>query len=192
MVKTKTIILLVFALLFVSVLTAYADEKAFNPSFYSAAEMSLKLPSFWIANYIEVLEFLKDYPDFLCEHYSNEYQGAVHDQIVCESVNNKRTRDVIINFFFEGDHAGMTGLQEVVFTVSTPHPQDIQDVFEYFWSNEAFPQHNDDDEFYHFPSLIFHTPDTVMRFDFPQYNIEGLDYMTVDFWDRSMSRLGVG
>lgn len=172
--------------------SVFADETLFNPSFYSGSDIVADLPSYWLANYVEIMEYMKKYTDFSCEHYQYEYEGKTHDQVVCESVNNNKTRDVVINFFFEGDHAGMTGLQQAVFTISTPNTKDIQDVFEYYWLNNAFPWHKSEDEFYSFPSLIFHTYDTVIRFDFPNYAIEGLDYMTVDLWDANYSRLGVG
>ena len=174
-------------LLVISVLPAAADEPFFNPSFYSAAEIAVQLPSYWIANYIEVMDLVSRYPDMTCEYYEDEW-----DQVVCESVNNKRTRDVIINFFFDGDHAGMKGLRKASFTIATPQTSDVQEVLEYYWLPDAFPCHAKNDEFYNFQSIIFHTRDTVMRIDFPQFDIEGLDYTIVDYWDIEKDRGPVG
>ncbi|MBQ6518679.1 MAG: hypothetical protein IJI14_08165 [Anaerolineaceae bacterium] len=192
MTTRKAIFLLFAAALLLFALPAFADELLLNPSFYSAADIAYDMPKYWTANYIELQEYLKSYRDFNCDHYSQEYEGTHHDQIVCVSVNNERTRDVIINLFFEGDYAGMTGLQEVVFTISTPQTKDIQDTFEHYWLNDAYPWHFNSDVFYQMPSLIFHTKDTVMRYDFPNYAVDGLDYMTVDMWDINYTRIGVG
>ena len=45
---------------------AGADATLPNPSVYSAGDIIGKLPSFWIANYIEIQELMKEYPDFQC------------------------------------------------------------------------------------------------------------------------------
>ena len=133
---------------------------------------------------------MKQYADFQCEHYSGMEQ---FDQIICTSVNNNLARDVIINFYFTGDHAGMTGLREAVFTIGTPEPIDSQELLEYFWLPEAFPWHRDTDWFFNDqPSLMFYTRDTAMRFDLPLFESEGDHYTTVDFWDSSETRVGVG
>ena len=181
-----------FLVLFIAA-PAGADETMTNPSFYNASDIMADMPKYWLANYIEIQEYMKKYPDFKCEHYANEYGGEKHDQIVCNSVNNSRTRDVIINFFFTGDHAGMTGLQETVFTIGTPLPSDFQEVIEYFWFADAFPWHSESDWFHpSFPSLMFRTSSTVLRFDLPYFDKEGDHFTTVDLWDSNTSRLGVG
>ena len=184
----RSFLIVLLSLLVVAVIPAAADESLFNPSFYSAAEIAAELPSFWIANYIEVIHLVSNYPDMTCEYY----EDVLLDQVVCVSVNNARTRDVIINFFFDGDYAGMKGLKEAVFTITTPQTSDVQEVLEYYWLPGAFPCHTKNDEFYNFQSLVFHTSDTVMRVDFPQYDIEGLDYVIVDYWDVEKDRGPVG
>ena len=192
--KRQLVFVLCFCILFAFAGPASADEELANPSFYSAGEMVMDIPGFWIANYIEIQEYMKKFPDFQCEHYSQVFDTGNFDQIVCSSVNNKWARDVIINFYFSGDHAGMTGLQEVVFTLGTPHSEDIQQVLEYFWHPEAFPWHRDTDQFFdNIMSLMFYTSDTAMRFDLPVDRGDGGDkYTTVDFWDSKESRMGVG
>ena len=159
----------------------------FNPSFYSAAEIAVELPSYWTANYLEVIELVSKYPDMTCDYYQD-----VWDQVVCVSVTNDRARDIIINFFFDGDYAGMKGLRKASFTITTPTTLDVQEVLEYYWLHDAFPWHTKNDEFYSFQSLIFHTSNTVMQFDFPQFDIEGLDYTIIDYWDIEKDRGPVG
>ena len=159
----------------------------------SASRMVEDLPGFWTANYIEIQEYLKKYPDIQCEHYATELDNGNFDQLVCVSVNNKRARDVIINFYFSGDHAGMTGLQEAVFTIGTPHPADFQEIMESYWLHDAIPLHRETDWFHDtMTSLIFYTEDTVLRFDLPNFDSGGSKFTTVDFWDINGGRMGVG
>lgn len=191
--KRRTVLFFLILNLLTAALPVCADEELFNPSVYSAGQMTADLPSFWIANYIELQEYLKKYPDLQCEHFSNVLDTGNFDQIICESVNNKRARDVIINFYFSGDHAGMTGLQEVVFTIGTPKAVDIQEVLEQYWLPGAIPWHESSDEFYNgMTSLMFRTSETILRFDLPDLNSEWFHYTTVDLWDRNASRMGVG
>ncbi|MBQ6521058.1 MAG: hypothetical protein IJI14_20310 [Anaerolineaceae bacterium] len=190
--RISTLILLCLSFL-AAVIPVSADEDMFNPSLYSAGSMVTALPSYWLANTVEIEEFLKNYPDFQCEFYDNEIEGENFNQIICTSVNNPRARDVIINFYFSGDHAGMTGLQETVFTIGTPHTEDIQEVLEQFWHPEAFPWHEGSDWFHPtMYSLLFRTQDTILRFDLPDYAFEGDKFTTVDLWDVDQSRMGVG
>ena len=71
--------------------------------------------------------------------------------------------------------------------------KDIQEVLEYFWHPEAFPWHRETDSFYdNVMSLMFYTSDTALRFDLPDFHKDGDKYVTVDFWDSSASRTGVG
>ncbi len=191
--KSAAVVIIVLCALFTLAGTAGADELMANPSFYSGGAIAVDMESYWLANYLEIMEYMKTYPDFMCEHYSNSDDGEKFDQIVCSSVNNARTKDVVINFYFTGDHAGMTGLQETVFTIGAPEPLDIQLTLEYYWLPEAFPWHWDSDSFYKgMTSLVFHTGKTVLRFDMPDYDGEGDDYVTVDLWDINGGRLGVG
>lgn len=191
--KRLFLTIFVFCALFAAVGSVTADELLANPSMFSGGTIAVHMEEYWLANYVEILEYMKQYQDFRCEHYSNPINGEKFDQIVCESVNNPRARDVIINFYFSGDHAGATGLQEVVFNVGTPETKDIQEVLEYYWLPEAFPWHFDTDYFYKgMTSLVFHTGRSVLRFDLPDYDGEGDDYVTVDMWDISASRMGVG
>ena len=191
--KRRLFIIVLLIILFAALIPVSADEAMPNPSFYSAGDMVCDMPSFWLANYIEIQEYLKKYPDFKCEHYSTVLDSGNFDQIVCSSVNNDRAKDVIINFYFSGDHAGMTGLQEVVFTIGTPETKDIQQVLEYFWLPDAFPWHNDTDWFHdRITSLIFHAEKTVLRFDLPVFGDDAEHFTTVDLWDSSASRMGVG
>lgn len=190
--KRCMILFVTFCILFAAAGTVLADEAMPNPSLYSASGMVTDLPGYWLANYIEIEEYMKGYPDFQCQHYAGSDE-AQFDQVICSSVNNSRTRDVIINFYFTGDHAGMTGLQEASFTIGTPEPKDFQEVLERFWHPEAFPWHFETDSFYSkLPSLIFYTGNTMIRFDLPNFNSEYDKYTTVDFWDSNTQRLGVG
>ncbi len=191
--KFTAVIIVVLCALLSLVGTAAADEAMANPSFYSGGAIAVDMMSYWLANYIEITEYMKQYPDFRCEHYSNPIDGEKFDQIVCESVNNPRTRDIIINFFFKGDHAGMTGLEEVVFTISAPGSLEVQETLEYYWLPNAYPWHRETDEFYNImTSLLFYTPTTVLRFDLPNREEAGDDYVTVDLWDINAGRMGVG
>ena len=185
-------LLVFFCLLCAAAVPAAADEDMKNPSLYSAAGMVYDLQTFWPANTVAIREYMKNYPDFTCELYSNTGE-EMFDDLICSSVNNAYARDVIINFYFTGDHAGMTGLQEAVFTLGVKEPADLQEILEKFWYPEAFPWHTDNDQFYlTMHSLIFYTRTTVQRFDLPDFNTSGDHFVTVDFWDSSASRLAVG
>ncbi len=191
--KYIAVLIIILCTSILAVSSVYADEFLPNPSLFSGGSIAVQMEKYWLANYLEITEYMKQYLDFKCEHYSNPMDGEKFDQIVCESVNNPRARDVIINFFFTGDHEGMTGLQEVVFNIGTPETGDIQEVLEYYWLPEAFPWHFDTDYFYDgITSLVFHTGVSVQRFDLPDYDGEGEDYITVDMWDIAASRMGVG
>ncbi len=191
--KYIAVVIIVLCAVFSAAGPVLADEFLANPSLFSGGEAAVAMETYWIANYIEVMEYMKNYPDFRCEHYSNVIDGENFDQIICESVNNVRARDIIINFYFTGDLAGMTGLQEVVFNIGAPETRDIQEILEYYWLPNAFPWHFDSDYFYNgMTSLVFHTGKSVLRFDLPNYDNEGDDYVTVDMWDIKASRMGVG
>ena len=100
---------------------------------------------------------------------------------------------MIINFYFTGDHAGMTGLQEAAFTIETPEPEDFQNILETCWLPGAVPTHRDTDWFHStMPSLVFYTDKTVLRFDMPFFESQEQHFTTVDLWDSKTSRLGVG
>ena len=182
-----------FCLLLCAASAVYADELMPNPSLYSAADVAFRMPDYWIANYIEVLELMKNYPDFQCTHSSNPINGENFDQIICNSVNNKQARDIIINFYFTGDHAGMTGLRQAVFSVSTPEPADFQEVLEQFWNPENYPWHTENDRFYGtMTSMVFYSMKTVQRFDLPDFKKDGDKFTTVDLWDSNQGRMAVG
>ncbi len=191
--KYTAVIAFILCLLFSAAGMVSADDFLANPSLFSGGSIAVDMEKYWLANYLEITEYMKQYLDFRCEHYSNPINEESFDQIICESVNNPRARDVIINFFFTGDNAGMTGLQEVVFNIGAPETRDIQEVLEYYWLPNAFPWHFDSDYFYNgMTSLVFHTGTSVLRFDFPDYDGEGENYVTVDMWDITGDRMGVG
>ena len=191
--KRCLLLVALFCLFFAVIGTVSADEEPINPSLYSAAGMVKDLQTFWLANYMEIQEYMKKYPDFQCEHYSNNFDGEPFDQIICTSVNNQYARDVIINFYFTGDNAGMTGLQEAVFSLGVREPQDFQAILVYYWLPDAFPRNPGQDSFHStLSSLIFQNTSTVLRFDLPDYNSEWDHFVTVDLWDASASRMGVG
>ena len=183
--KIRIILFIMAIISFICVSSVSADESIWNPSVYSSGRIVKDLPSFWTANPAEIQEYLKQYPDLTCAYYSFELEAGLYDQVVCVSVNNKWSRDVIINFFFTGSHAGMTKLQSAVFTIGTPHSEDVQEVFEELWIPGSKPAHKTgDDEFYEFlPSVIFYADDTIVRYNLPSYETEGLDYMTIDIRD---------
>ena len=191
--KHRIMLVVLFCLLISVFGSACADEFMPNPSVDSAGEIAFHMPDYWLANYIEIQEFMKQFPDFQCEHYSKVLPEGNYDQIICSSVNNNRARDVIINFYFTGDHAGMTGLRQAVFTIGTPEPADFQEVLEKFWNPENYPWHTDSDGFYGtLTSMVFYSRNTVERFDLPKFDSEWDKYTTVDLWDSSQSRMGVG
>lgn len=169
-----------------------ADEKMHNPSVFSAGEMVPDLPSLWGADQTVIRNYLEQYPDYRCDYYPIELEIGIYDQIVCKSVNNPRTRDITINFFITGDLGTVAGLQNVVYTISTPNTEDIQEVFENLWLPDARPAHQAIDEFYDpMASIICCTADTMIRYNLPVYQIEGLDYMTVEIWDlEAKARVG--
>ena len=175
---------IMIVILFLAAGPVYADETLRNPSVFSAGEMVPDLPSLWGADNAKIKAYLNDYPDYQCDYYPYELEIGTYDQIVCKSVNNPRTRDITINFFITGDPGAAAGLQNVVFTISTPNSADIQEVFEALWLPEARPGHNSADEFYDpMASIIYYTENTMIRYNLPVYQTRGLDYMTVEIWD---------
>ena len=101
-----------------------ADPVRENPSIYSYAEIVQKLPGMWNANPFEVLEMMKQYPDYTCERYTNF--------IECASVNNRYSAEIYLEFQFssEDDYAEF-GTAE--FYVPVSDAVDVQKYIELFW-----------------------------------------------------------
>lgn len=176
--------MIVFCFIFILTGTVRADEELLNPSVYSAGEMVQDLPKFWGKSSTEVQDYLKKYPDHQCEYYPMKIETGIYDQIVCKSVNNPRSSDITINFFIAGDFGTIAGLQTVVYTIGTPQTQDVQTVFENLWLPDARPAHTEKDEFYDLlTSIIYYTDNTLIRYNLPDFQTMGLDYMTVEIWE---------
>ena len=59
--KRQLVFVLCFCIFLAFAGSVSADEELANPSFYSAGEMVMDIPGYWIANYIEIQEYLKKY-----------------------------------------------------------------------------------------------------------------------------------
>lgn len=172
-------IIVLCCLLICSSIVFAADEKPVNPSFFGCAELVDQIPPLWGADIDTVAAHMEKYEDMHCTTYPDT--GEDTSQIVCESLNNRRTEQVVINFWFWGDFGGRNGLQTAVFTLGTSTSARVQDVLEWYRLSRSYPDHRDEDVFYDpMISLFFRDETTFIRYDLPQYSIEGLDYTIVD------------
>lgn len=188
----KKILLIVVLCFLLLCLPVNADDIMFNPSFLSAQSIVFDISSYWTANIHEIEHMMEEYPDFRCKTFQNPANDGL-DQIICESVNNRYTPAIIVNFWFWGDHIGYTGLEEATFSVMTPTTKSVQEAMEWFWLENSYPYHNEREGFAdHFQSLVFYRSNTIIHYDFPTFE-EGADpYLTIDFRDIAVDRFAVG
>ena len=71
--KKVTLMVLILCIVMFIFLPVEADEQRENPSLYSFAEIVQKLPKMWMANPLEVMEMMKQYPDFKLPNDQNYY-----------------------------------------------------------------------------------------------------------------------
>lgn len=95
-----------------------------NPSLYSVGEIVQKSPEMWMANPIEVMEMMDDYPDFTCWR-----SGAA---IGCQSNNNKNCAEIYLTFTFTDD-SDYAEYEHISFTMVIDNTEEIQKVLELFW-----------------------------------------------------------
>lgn len=121
-------LLLIFIVLFS--LPVSAENLRENPSLYSFSEIVQKLPKMWMANPIEVLEMMKDYPDFSCTR-----EAGI---IFCHSVNNRTCAEIFVelNFTSEDNYAEF---DHVTFSTKVNNTEDIQKIVETFWLDDFEP-----------------------------------------------------
>lgn len=180
--KKKCILAVLFIFL-LSFTAARADWGLFNPSMFSAIEIVQELPGYWMANPYEIQEFMSNYPDISCSPYTKGIDEF--DHMICSSVNNRNTFDIIINFWFWGDNAGMAGLEEASFAIGVNDTECVQSVMESLWLSGSFPYRIDgkDEVYPNFQSLIFLANNTVVRYELPDFSHESPYSMTIEFRD---------
>ena len=125
----KIIPLMMFILLLMSIFSDIsAENNRENPSLYSFGEIIKKLPKMWLANPIEVMEMMKDYPDYEC--------WRSYDIVGCRSVNNRYSSEMFVNFQFssDDDYAEFT---QAVFSAMVNGTEGVQTVIE-AWSRQTF------------------------------------------------------
>ncbi len=170
--KKQTIFILFLCVFVLSAGSAFGETVKENPSFYSFAEVAQKLPALWTSKPADVMAVMEAYPDFTCrKHY---------DILSCQSVNNKYSAEIHLNFQFmsEDDDAE---LSRTVFTMLINTAEDVQKVIENLWlpgmkaANLMGGASRKD-----VITLYFSTADTLMTVSFP-WNYTGSVWMiTVD------------
>ena len=116
--------LTVLVILVLFVLPASADQGKENPSVYSFADIVQKLPKLWMSDPLEVMDLMKDYPDFIC------YRS--HDIIGCTSVNNKYSSEIHVNYQFTTDKDDSEFVR-ATFSMAINSSEEIQKIIEAFW-----------------------------------------------------------
>ncbi len=167
----RLILMTSICVLLILTVPAAADTVRENPSLYSFADVVHKLPKMWLANPIEVREMMREYPDYEC--------WRRYDIIGCNSVNNRFSAEMFVNFQFssEDDYGS---LSRVVFTTMVNGPEDVQKVIEAFWfdglepANISGAKYPDDQV-----TLYFSTEDTMMTYNI-SFGSEGVWLVTVE------------
>ena len=116
-------ILFVITIIFVCPVFAHAQDRE-NPSLYSFGEIVKNLPQKWLAVPDDVMKMMEDYPDFEC--------WRSYDIVGCQSVNNKYSAEIHVNYQFTSEEDDAE-LVRTVFTMPVNNTQDVQNVIENFW-----------------------------------------------------------
>ena len=170
--KVKMLFLLILSLVLLVSIPASAENVRENPSVYSFAEIVQKLPDLWTTGPLEIMDLMKDYPDFEC--------WRSYDLIGCVSVNNKRSAEIHVNYQFssDADDAEFIG---AVFTKQINSSEDVQKIIESFWlpgmsiANIWGADYPDDQV-----TLYFSTENTLMNVSVPWPAEGGLWLVIVD------------
>ena len=169
--KNKFYILITLIILLTTALVSSAETVRENPSLYTFSEIVQKLPKLWIANPIEVLELMEQYPDYTC--------WRSYDVIGCQSVNNKYSAEIFVNFQFssEDDYAEFI---HTVFTMQVNGSENVQKVIEEFWLDGMAPANIMGADFPEDKTtLYFCTDETMMKYTI-HWGTEGIWLLTVD------------
>lgn len=169
--KRRGLLIVIISILLVFPLSAMAEEYRENPSLYSFGEIMQKLPKMWLANPIEMMEMMKDYPDYEC--------WRSYDIIGCRSVNNRYSAEMFVNFQFssEDDYAEFS---HAVLSTMVNGTEGVQKVIETLWidglepANISGAKYPDDQV-----TLYFSTEDTMMKYNI-SFGTEGVWLVTVD------------
>ena len=164
---------LILAALLMVVIPVSADKGKENPSVYSFAEIVQALPEKWTANPVEIMEMMKEYPDFVC------YRS--HDIIGCTSVNNKYASEVHVNYQFTSEDDNSEFVQ-AVFSMKIDSSEEVQKIMEAFWLNDMRSANITGA---YFPNdqiiLYFSAGDTMMTVTIPMKEDGSLWMIMVDF-----------
>lgn len=169
--RKKSLILLFFSVLMLLWVPASADSYRENPSLYSTAEIVQKLPKLWMANPIEVMELMKNYPDFAC------WRGG--GTIGCKSNNNKNCAEIFLSLDFSSDD-DYAEFDHLSFNMQVNNTEEIQKVIELFWldgleaSNIYGAKYPSDQV-----TFIFSAEDTLMTYGIP-FSETGVWILRVD------------
>ncbi len=143
-----------------------------NPSFFSFTEVVQKLPELWTAAPAEVMGIMDNYPDFKC--------WKRYDIIGCQSVNNKYSAEINVNFKFSSEEEDAEFVQ-MFFTMMINTPEDVQKVIEGFWLPDMKAANMRGGNYQKDEVMIrFKSENTLMTVSFP-WSAEGEVWMiTVD------------
>ena len=168
--KLKTLFLVIL-FIGLTLLPVTAENLRENPSLYSFGEIIQKLPKMWLANPIEVMEMMKDYPDYEC--------WRSYDIVGCRSVNNRYSAEMFVNFQFssEDDYAEFS---HAVLSTMVNGTEGVQKVIETLWIDGLEPANISGAKY---PdnqvTLYFSTEDTMMKYNI-SFGTEGVWLVTVD------------
>ena len=159
MMKNRFFFLLVFCTVILAACPAFGETVRENPSFYSFAEIAQKVPAMWLSKPADVLALMENYPDYTCRRS--------YDLIGCQSVNNQHSAEIHLNFTFSSSEDNAE-LSQMVFSMETNTPEDVQNVIEKCWLPDMKPA-NIMGGFYRPKEikLYFRTEETLMTVMFP-------------------------
>lgn len=168
----KTIPLMLFILLLMGIFSnTSAENDRENPSLYSFGEITKKLPKMWLANPIEVMEMMKEYPDYEC--------WRSYDIVGCRSVNNRYSAEMFVNFQFssDDDYAEFT---HAVFSTMVNGTEGVQKVIESLWIDDLEPANISGAKYpENQVTLYFSTEDTMLNYNI-SFGSDGVWLVTVD------------
>ena len=157
--KRIFIFVLFLAVMLSVILPVSAESVRENPSVYSFAEIVQKLPKIWLSSPAEMMDMMKEYPDFTC--------WRSYDIIGCTSVNNKYSAEIHVNYQFTTDDDNGE-FDQAYFSMLIDSSEDVQKLIEAFWlpgmsvANIWGAKYPEDQI-----TLFFSAGDTMMKYSIP-------------------------
>ncbi len=122
--KSLNPIIIALCILLLCIIQVSAENLPDNPSVYSFAEIVQKLSDIWDSTPTDIMKIMEQYPDFVC------YRG--YDIIGCQSVNNRFSNEIHVNYQFSSDDDNAEFVH-AAFSTMIDSSEDVQDYIEKFW-----------------------------------------------------------